>query len=157
MAPHKTDFEDLVTAWPEPVLLYHPGGDVFLTISLRQDCIEARWSGHVTADNIVTAANLYLALLQKTPATKLLNDKTDATGDWTEANDWLEFEWLPLAMKAGLNAIAYVYSDNMFSRLSSRDMIQRLKPSIWIKDFNDAALAQEWLLSNPVTNETLRR
>lgn len=153
MATDSTDYKDNVAAWPEPVLLYHPGGELFLTISLRQDYIEAKWSGHLTADSIVTAATLYLSLLHKTPVFKLLNDKTEATGDWEDANDWLEFEWLPKATKSGLLAIAHVYSNNMFSRLSSRDLVQRLTPYIQVKNFNSPALAKAWLLSSHVTSE----
>ncbi|WP_237143987.1 hypothetical protein [Pontibacter pamirensis] len=155
MAPDKTEYADLLATWPAPVQLTHPGGEVFVTISIYQNHIEARWSGHVTADNVVTAAKVYLSLLHKTPRARLLNDKTDATGDWTEANDWLEFEWLPKAIQAGLHAIAYVYSTNMFSRLSSRDLIQRMTPIIWIKDFNDRALAETWLLSHYVPDEAI--
>lgn len=157
MAPEITDYKELVATWPAPVQLSHPGGEVFLTISLQQDYIEARWSGHVTADNIVMAAKIYLSLLHKTPLSKLLNDKTNATGDWEDANDWLEFEWLPEAIQSGLHAMAYVYSNNMFSRLSSRDLIQRLTPNIRIKDFNDVALAKAWLLSPHIANEALKR
>lgn len=155
MAPDITEYEDLLAAWPAPVQLIHPGGEVFVTISFCQNYIEARWSGHVTADNVITAAEVYLSLLHKTPVSRLLNNKSDATGDWTEANDWLEFEWLPKAIKAGLHAIAYVYSNNMFSRLSSHDLIQRMTPSIWVKDFNDPALAEAWLLSRYVADEAI--
>ena len=153
MAPDLIDYKDLVAAWPAPALLSHPGGDLFLTIYLRQEYIEAKWSGHVTADSVVTAATLYLSLLHKTPVSKLLNDKTDATGDWEDANDWLEFEWLPKAINSGLHAIAHVYSNNMFSRLSSRDLIQRLTPHIQVKNFNDPALAEAWLLSCHIAGE----
>ncbi|MFD3000742.1 hypothetical protein ACFS7Z_10250 [Pontibacter toksunensis] len=153
MAPDSTDFMDKVAAWPEPVKLFHPGGELFLTISIRQGYIETKWSGHLTADSIVTAATLYLSLLHKTPVPKLLNDKTDASGDWEDANDWLEYEWLPEAIKSGLHAIAHVYSNNMFSRLSSRDLLQRLTTHIQVKNFNDPALAKAWLLSCHVAGE----
>lgn len=117
------------------------------------DYIEAKWSGHLTADSIVTAATLYLSLLHKTPVSKLLNDKTEATGDWEDANDWLEFEWLPKAIKSGLLAIAHIYSNNMFSRLSSRDLIKRLTTHIQVNNFTDPALAKAWLLSCHVSGE----
>lgn len=149
-------YKDLVAKWPEPVELYHPGGDLFLKVSLLPDYIEARWYGHIVAENVVTAAHVYLALMQKTPKSKLLNDKTEATGDWTEANDWLEFEWLPKAVQSGLRCMAYVYSNNMFSRLSARDLLQRLTSSISIQHFNDPALAEDWLLSCHATSKVIR-
>lgn len=118
-----------------------------MTIICRTDYIEAKWTGHITADDVVTAAQVYLALLEKTPIPKLLNDKTDASGDWSEANDWLEFEWVPQAIRYGLRCLAHVYSSNMFSRLSARDLYQRLTPSISIQNFSDRESAEAWLLS----------
>lgn len=148
MAPVLPDYDNLVAAWPAPVQLTHLEGDLFVTLILQMNYIEAKWSGHITADDVVTAAQVYLALLEKTPVSKLLNDKTDASGDWSEANDWLEFEWMPKAIQAGLRCLAHVYSSNMFSRLSARDLYQRLTPSISIQNFSDREAAEAWLLSN---------
>ncbi|MBF9253966.1 hypothetical protein I2I11_11740 [Pontibacter sp. 172403-2] len=112
---------------------------------MHTNCIEAKWAGHITADDVVTAAKLAIKLLQKTPCHALLNDKGDVTGDWTEANDWLEFEWLPLVMQAGLRCMAHIYSDNMFSRLSARDLQQRITPTLQMQNFNDRLHAEMWL------------
>ena len=155
MAPDTTDFIDLAAAWPEPVQLSHASGDSFVTMYLWPDYIEARWYGHLTADNVVAAANAYLSVMQKVSKPKLLNNKSDATGDWSEANDWLEFEWLPKAYQAGLRCMAHVYSNNMFSRLSSRDLIQRLAPHVKIRSFDNRATAEDWLCSCHVADEAI--
>ena len=149
MAPALTDFDDLVAAWPAPVQLTHQEGDLFVTLSLHAGYIEAKWVGHITADDVITTAQVYLLLLQKTALPKLLNNKTDASGDWSEANDWLEFEWLPKAIGAGLRSLAHVYSNNMFSRLSARDLYLRLTPNINMRNFSDLESARAWLLSAP--------
>lgn len=154
MAQDIVDLKHMVAAWPGQ--LTHPGGEAFITFSLHPGFIEAKWNGHITAESVVAAANTYLALMHKMPKAKLLNDKTNATGDWTEANDWIEFEWLPQAIHSGLNSIAYVYSHNMFSRLSSRDLIQRLTPHISIQYFNEPALAKAWLLSGHIPDQAMQ-
>lgn len=143
-----SEFEDIIAAWPAPVQLKHQEGDVFLTFSLHPNFIEAKWSGHITAGDVITASKAYLALMQRHHGpNKLLNDKTGVTGDWAEANDWLEFEWLPQVVKAGLQAMAHVYSSNMFSRLSARDLYLRVTPRLHMHNFNDRAHALDWLLS----------
>lgn len=147
MAPVLIDYENAVAAWPTPVQLTHLEGNLYVTLSLCTEYIEARWSGHITADDVITAAQVYLALLHKTPVAKLLNNKTDASGDWSEANDWLEFEWLPKAVGAGLRCLAHVYSNNMFSRLSARDLYLRLTPNLYMQNFSDCETAEAWLLS----------
>ncbi|WP_237587010.1 STAS/SEC14 domain-containing protein [Pontibacter russatus] len=153
MAPVLTDFDDLVAAWPAPVRLTHLEGDLFVTLSLHADYIEAKWAGHITADDVITAAQVFLLLLQKTAVPKLLNNKTDASGDWSEANDWLEFEWLPKALEAGFHRLAHVYSNNMFSRLSARDLYLRLGPRISMRTFSDREAAEAWLLSAPTAQD----
>ena len=147
MAPVTTDFEDLVAAWPAPVQLRHLEGDLFVTFIQNTNFIEAEWSGHITADDVVRAAQVYLALLQKTPVGGLLNNKAEASGDWVEANDWLEFEWLPKAVRAGLSCLAHIYSNNMFSMLSARDLLSRLSPRVRLSTFCEHDEAVSWLNS----------
>lgn len=151
----KTEFEDLLAAWPAPIVLKHLEGDTFLTLYQRPDFIEAHWQGHITAGDVVTGAKVYLALLQKhTCSDKLLNDKTEVTGDWADANDWLEFEWLPQVMRAGMHSMAHVYSDNMFSRLSARDLYLRAVPRLQMTNFNNRQNAIKWLTSqNPLQED----
>ena len=139
------DFEEQITAWPKPIVLTHLGGDTFFTLIQHPHCIEARWSGHITADDVITASKVYLSVLQKCHTPRLYNDKTGATGDWQEANDWLEFEWMPKAVQAGLRCLAHVYSDNMFSRLSARDLYARLTPNLQMQNFHNQEEAWEWL------------
>ncbi|WP_025607706.1 hypothetical protein [Pontibacter actiniarum] len=152
---YATEFEHKLAAWPAPIELTHLEGDVFVTLLQQQGYIEARWTGHITSCDVVTASKVYLALLQRHQCPdKLLNDKADATGDWTEANDWLEFEWLPQAVRAGMRAMAHVYSTNMFSRLSTRDLYLRVIPRLQMANFNNRADAVEWLLSCEATERT---
>jgi len=145
IVPFYCEFAHLVNQWPAPVKLTNAAGDTFVTMQKLSNCIEAQWAGHITADDVVTAAKLFAKLLQKTPCTALLNDKGNVTGDWTEANDWLEFEWLPQVMQAGLQCLAHIYSDNMFSRLSARDLQQRFVPTLQMQNFNDRTHAERWL------------
>lgn len=134
-----------------PIELRHMMGDVYVTIQRKQDYIEAKWQGHITADNVVCAAKAYLELLRKAPCAKLLNDKTEVTGDWQEANDWLQFEWLPQVLGAGLRYLAHVYSLSMFSKLAARELEERVTPQLSMKNFYERRLAEEWLLEQDDT------
>lgn len=144
-SPYYCEFAQLMHQWPAPVKLTHAEGDTFVVIQKRINCIEATWTGHITADDVVTAAKLFEKLLQKTPCPALLNDKSEVTGDWAEANDWLEFEWLPQVLQAGLRCLAHIYSDNMFSCLSARDLQQRVTPTLKMQNFNNRLHAEVWL------------
>ncbi|MBD1396902.1 hypothetical protein H9Q13_06975 [Pontibacter sp. JH31] len=126
-------------------------GDVYVTIQQKEDYIEALWSGHITADDVVSAALAYLELVRRTGCPKLLNDKSAITGDWDEANDWLQFEWLPKVMAAGLRYMAHVYSQNMFSRLAARELQERISPKFCMSNFQERQAAERWLASQDHT------
>ncbi|MEJ8801414.1 hypothetical protein [Pontibacter sp. H249] len=147
MSTYFCEYSELVAVWPHPVLLKHEQGDVFLMFTSKKDYIEARWFGHINADDVITAAKVYLELLKKQPNPKLLNDKTEASGDWEEANDWMEYEWLPQVRTAGLKCFAHVYSHNMFSKLSARDLYLRIIPDLQMENFLHRKDAVKWLKS----------
>lgn len=149
MAVYVKDFEKQVSAWPAPFKLTQQSGEVFLTMLLKPGYIEAKWNGHITAGDVVTASKAYLELIQEHPCPRLLNDKQNVTGDWTDANDWLEFEWMPQVVRAGMRCMAHVYSNNMFSRLSARDLYLRVTPRLQMSNFCDYDSAREWLLGCP--------
>lgn len=143
-----SEFEQEIAAWPKPIQLAHPGDTTFLTLKLHRNYIEATWNGHITAGDVITASKVYLALMQTYPCPdKLLNDKTLVTGDWSEANDWLEYEWLPQVIQAGLHHMAHIYSSNMFSRLSARDLYLRITPRLQMQNFNNRKEGLRWLLT----------
>jgi hypothetical protein len=141
----------------EPVELRHAMGDVYVTIQQKADYIEAKWSGHITADEVVSAAQAYLELVRSSGCPKLLNDKSDVTGDWEEANDWLQYEWLPRAKEAGLRYLAHVYSFNMFSKLAARELQERVSPELCMKNFHERHLAEEWLSQRDASAPASRR
>lgn len=131
----------------EPIQLKNSSGNVFITLFQRERYIEAKWQGYITAEDVVAAATVYLSFIKEAPCSKLLNDKTDVSGDWIEANSWLEFEWLPQALEAGLRCITHVFSSDMFSQLSARDLYLRVSPILHIETFSDRDQAINWLLS----------
>lgn len=122
-------------------------GEKFLTITQRSFYTYAKWSGHITADDVIQAAKTYLEYIREHPCSKLLNDKSGVTGDWQDANDWLEYEWLPAAYKAGLRCLAHIYSYSMFSQLSARDLRNRIAPPLLMKNFMDFKSAEKWVLN----------
>lgn len=131
----------------EPIQLKNALGDVFISLIQHEHFIEAKWQGHLTADDVITAGTAYLAFLKKNPCPKLLNDKSDVSGDWTDADAWLEFEWLPQIIDAGLRCITHVYSDDMLSLISERDLYKMASPLLKMENFSDRDQAVNWLLS----------
>jgi len=121
-------------------------GEHFLTLSRRPEYVYAKWKGHISADEVIKAAKTFLEYIKEQPCAKLLNDKSEVTGDWQDANDYLEYEWLPAVYKAGLRCMAHIYSYSMFSQLSARDLRDRVDPPLLMKNFMDFDAAETWLI-----------
>lgn len=134
-------------ATTEHIQLKNALGDVFLNLIQHEHYIEAKWQNHITADDVIAAGKVFLAYIKQHPSTKFLNDKKDVSGDWTEANPWIEFEWLPQVHEAGLRCITHVYSDDILSQIGERDLFNMVSPLLQMKNFSDREQAICWLLA----------
>ena len=84
-------------------------------------------------------------LLREHAFQRVLDDKRDTGGDWSEALPWLEYEWLPKAAAAGLRAIAYILSPNLEAQIVSPDFVEAVQSQIRISLFTNEEETREWL------------
>ncbi|RSK36169.1 hypothetical protein [Hymenobacter metallilatus] len=108
-----------------------------------------RWFGNLTGREVVYVARESLKLQENMHFALLLNDKTNATGDWSETLEWLEYEWLPQIMAGGLRAIAYVFSPDMHNQLASLEFFERVRQYLPIQLFHDTPSAWQWIRRQP--------
>ncbi|MBT9395306.1 hypothetical protein KLP40_19220 [Hymenobacter sp. NST-14] len=108
-----------------------------------------KWFGNLTGREVIHVARHDLKLQAKLHHPLLLNDKSHATGDWSEAMEWLEYEWLPQAMLEGLRAVAYVFSPDMHNQLASFEFFERVRQYLPIQMFYDVPTASQWLQRQP--------
>ncbi len=113
----------------------------------HKDFFYIKWCGHINSEDTIAVAKKYLELQQSFHCPKILNDKSDVTGDWAEANDWLEYEWLPLAVAAGLRYFSMVVSRDLHDLAPAQDLQKRFSPDCEVKLFRDLTQAKEWLES----------
>jgi hypothetical protein len=85
-----------------------------------------------------------LDLLEEHRCTKVLNDNTHVVGSWSEAAEWGAEFWFPAMMKAGLKHFAWIYSPEVFSKLSTDKTIDLSGQNIF-GTFNDKEEASQWL------------
>ncbi|SHL47346.1 hypothetical protein [Hymenobacter psychrotolerans] len=110
-----------------------------------ESLLYAQWFGNLTAESVVAGARAALVAQQQLQPALLLNDKSVATGDWTESMDWLEVEWLPLTLRHGLRAFAYVFAPDMLNQPSALDFAARVSRQLSIQLFYDLDTALTWL------------
>jgi hypothetical protein len=114
------------------------------------DVLHVRWLGHMTAAEVVRGVKHGGQWRNELHYSRVLNDKSEAGGDWSEALPWLQYEWLPLAVAAGIKAMAYVFSPDRENRMVSREFVEAVRPYMAIKVFDNTDQAWAWLHTHPM-------
>ena len=69
------------------------------------ELLYVRWHGHLTGAEIIRGVEHGSKWHEQLVYSLVLNDKSDTGGDWSDALPWLEYEWLPKAVAAGVRAM----------------------------------------------------
>lgn len=109
------------------------------------ELLYVRWHGQLTADVVIKGAQQSRQWRGLLRYSRVLNDKSDSGGDWREALPWLQYEWLPQALGAGIRAMAYVFSPDRDNRFASQEFIDAVRPHMAIELFDDVEAALTWL------------
>lgn len=105
----------------------------------------ADWRGDQDLASVQHGATEMLRLMQQEHCHKVLNDNRLVTSMWSEAAEWGGKEWFPAMAAGGLRYFAWVYSANLYSRLSTDLTLQFAAGNPVVATFDDLATAQAWL------------
>lgn len=104
-----------------------------------------RWRGHVTADEIVRVAREGRKYRARYAYRRILNDKRAASGDWSEALPWMQFEWAPRAVAFGIRAMADIVSPQIGYVPVNEAFAQAVRGQLPVAVFTDEAEALRWI------------
>ena len=120
------------------------------TITIAYDHLNewlyADWLGDQDLASVQAGAGEILRLLTQQRCEKILNDNTRVTSMWSEAAEWGGKEWFPAITAAGLRYFAWVYSPNVYSRLSTDLTLQFTTGNAVVATFDDVETAKAWLM-----------
>jgi len=105
----------------------------------------ADWHGDQGLTSVQQGALAILRLMQEQKCYKVLNDNTNLTSMWSEAAEWSGKEWFPAMAASGLQRFAWVYSPNIYSRLSTDLTLQFAADDSVVATFDDLETAKHWL------------
>lgn len=112
------------------------------------DYLLVDWMGYVSPQFVMEGSNAIIEAALACGASKFLSDKTSVQGTYRKTNAWLEEDWFPRAMEAGLQFGASLLSENIFSQMSSKDLEERMKGGRFTyKNFRSLEEAVAWLKS----------
>ena len=105
----------------------------------------ADWQGAQNLTSVQQGGADLLRLLGQQRCQKVLNDNTKVTSMWSDAAEWAGKEWFPAMTAAGLHFFAWVYSPNIYSRLSTDLTLQFTVANVVVATFDDIDTAKAWL------------
>jgi hypothetical protein len=122
-------------------------GKVYLTISFDETnkWIYNDWIGYVTPDNVMQGCLAVLDAIKKHKVSCGLNDNRHLVGRWDQSVGWIEEEWTPQAVAAGLRYFAHVVDIESFAAASSVQMLERVQGKFHMRIFHDLDSARDWL------------
>ncbi len=129
--------------------LWSPTNKLYLTIyhDAQSNFIFNNWTGYVTSENVKNGAYAVLEALKRYNSSSILNSNKELLGRWDHTVEWIETDWTPRAIEAGLCNFAHVVDDDTFAAASAADMLKRVNGRYTMRIFNTFEDARQWLQS----------
>lgn len=119
---------------------------ICITHDLCKGWLYVDWKGPQGPESVRWGCEQIHVFLRSSGCHKILNDNTNATGDWERAARWIGQEFLPTLAASGLEYVAWVYSPDYASRRAI-DLTLSFITVPMVVSFEDVAAAYAWLLS----------
>ncbi len=136
-------------AAPENKLIYNV--NVSSSDSLRiyynekANCIITRSIGFVYDTELKTFLDKIIVFLKEKNTTKLIVDLTFRQTYTDEDQRWIDTNWFPRALQAGLTYFGYVMPNDLFMQLSADEILVKRKGSVNLIPFGNLDKAIEWI------------
>jgi len=108
------------------------------------DWIYANWTGEQNLETVQAGAMTMLRMMKEQGSTKVLNDNRKVTSMWSDAAEWGGKTWFPAMQEAVLQYFAWIYSPNIYSRLSTDETLKHTSRPI-VATFDSIDTAANWL------------
>jgi hypothetical protein len=127
--------------------------DFYATITFEKanNLIYLDWNGYLSVELVKSGSEELLAVIKESGCSNVLVDNRKVSGPWQAANEWYANDWNPRAAKAGLNNMAVIMSDNIFTQLSLQGFAKVSKGVFTVNIFNADVPARRWLKEQATT------
>ena len=127
-------------------VLKRPSGISFVKLEhcTKTDAVIAQWQGYCPHDNIVEGMQACLSLLQESKSRRVVMDTALMEGSFSDSLNWMIKTWLPAARYSGLERMAFVTSNNIFTELSTKEYAIKSKKT-GNEHFGSLEAAKAWV------------
>jgi hypothetical protein len=124
--------------------ILHEESYITIAYDYLNDWLYVDWIGDQDLTSVQTGCLMMLQFLKAERCRKVLNDNRRVTSMWADAAEWGGHEWFPAMADGGLEYFAWVYSPNVYSRLSTDLTLQHTTRPV-ILTFDNLDTASSWL------------
>ena len=107
--------------------------------------IYVAWLGYLTVDQIKNGCELILTLVQESETHLMMVDHRSMNGTWSQSLKWLETNFMPRLLNAGIKKIAFIYSKDPATQYSLNRFLE-LNDEYQAQVFTNKKAAESWLL-----------
>ncbi len=125
------------------ILLEEP--HITIIHNLENDWLYVNWSSEQTKETVMRGCQQMLEFLKRERIQKVLNDNSQVSTIWSDAAEWGAKVWFPSMYAAGCCYFAWVYSPNIYSKLSTDFTLSFPIPHLIIATFDDIETGKGWL------------
>src|SRR4051812_1135849 len=113
-------------------------------------CVVMDWHGYFSSSEFRAANERVLVVVQATGATRLLGDITHFVLIGADDQAWLNENWIPRLIAAGVRRCALVQPTYYFNRVAVENVSRQVDSNrLAIGYFGDREAARRWLLEAP--------
>lgn len=120
---------------------------ITIKYSLSIDVLLVDWTGDQSRSSVMDGCEKILNYLRQYRCTKVLNDNTHVTSIWADASEWVATDWFPRMQASGCRLFAWVYSPNLYSKLSTDQTLLHGSGGVIAITFENSDTALAWLIA----------
>lgn len=111
-------------------------------------CVHIEWRGFIQSDQIKLGLNKGLELLTQKGTDRWLADTRQLKVVKQEDQDWVQEDWFPRALAAGVTRMAYVIPESVLGQLAVKRVMSSVKEvNLETAYFDNLAEARLWFLT----------
>ena len=119
---------------------------LLLSYNAPHQLLRAQWRGRFDAESARSQCELLLQHLLDMPCRRMINDSSEAFGEWWEAGKWIGQVFAPELAARGVRAVAWINAMDWPSRYAVASTLPLVK-GLTIKafDFDEQETAYTWV------------
>lgn len=113
----------------------------------EKDIIVEEWDGFAPSAGFREVSDGLIEIIKKRECGKVINNFKKGKVITQEDQNWINEDWFPRAVKAGLTKFAFLLADDVFNKMSVERIMEKTNfPTLQFRYFGSYDEAEKWLM-----------